>query len=119
MSGGKISPATEFKPGAEWKGNPGGKPVGTRNSIQAAFLKALAADFGAHGAAAIVACREKDPGRYITIVASLLPKQAEQTLPLDEVTDAELVAGIALLRARLAAADGAGAIAPSDAASLN
>lgn len=91
-------------------GNPGGKPKGARNRIQGAFLNALADDFDAHGRAALEAARQKDPMGYIKAVASLMPRQVEESKPLDDVTDAELVAGIALLRSRLAetAGDGTG-----------
>lgn len=89
-------------------GNPGGKPKGARNRIQGAFLNALADDFDLHGKAALEAAREKDPMGYIKAIASLMPKQVEETKPLDDLTDAELVAGIALLRSRLAETSGAG-----------
>ncbi len=100
--------ATRFKPGQS--GNPGGRPVGTRLKITALFLNKLAEDFETHGKSAIVRAREEDPVGYMKVVAGLLPKQVEQTKPMDDLTDAELVAGIALLRARLtgAAGDGAG-----------
>lgn len=99
---------TPFKPGQS--GNPGGKPKGARNRIQGAFLNALADDFDLYGKAAIVDCRERDPVGYVKVVASLLPKQVEETKPLDDVTDADLVAGIALLKAQLAGSSGEGAV---------
>lgn len=90
---------TRFAPGQS--GNPGGKPKAARNRLQGAFLNALADDFDAHGKQAIVDAREKDPVAYVKAVASLMPKQVEQSQPLDDLTDAELTAGIALLRSRL------------------
>lgn len=96
-----------FEPGKS--GNPGGKAKGARNRLQGGFLNALADDFDAHGKAAIEAAREKDPVGYIKAIASLMPKQVEQSQPLDDLTDAELVAGIALLRARLTGGAGTGA----------
>ncbi len=96
---------TRFKPGVS--GNPGGKPVGIRNSITTRFLNVLQADFEQHGADAIAKCRETDPARYVQIVSALLPKQVEQTQPLDDLNDEQLTAAIAFLRSRLA--DGAGA----------
>lgn len=95
---------TKWKAGQS--GNPGGKPKSARNRLQGAFLNALADDFDTHGKQAIVDAREKDPVAYIKAVASLMPKQVEQTQPLDDLSDAELLAGIAFLRSRLA--DGAG-----------
>lgn len=100
---------TRFQPGQS--GNPGGKPVGTRNRISAAFLHALAEDFDAHGREAIRRTRDEEPGTYVKVCASLLPKQIEQTNPLDDLNDAQLHAAIALLQSQLAqdAAIGAGA----------
>lgn len=104
--GGKPPVETQFKPGQS--GNPGGKPVGARNRLTAHFLNALADDFSEHGKAAIVSAREKDPMGYVKAIGALMPKQIEQTQPLEELTDAELTAGIALLRSRLADSAGEG-----------
>lgn len=97
---------SRFKPGQS--GNPGGKPVNTRNKLNADFLNKLADDFQKHGKEAIEAAREKDPMGYVKALCALQPKQIEQTRPLDDLTDAELVAGIALLRSRLAGGTGEG-----------
>lgn len=101
-----------FKPGMS--GNPGGKPTGARNRLTAKFVHALLADFEEHGKNAIEEAREKDPIGYVKVVASLLPKQVEQSQPLEDLTDAELVAGIALLRARLTGAAGEGVGTPAE-----
>jgi len=49
-----------------------------------AFLDALLADFIEHGIDAIDRVRESDPGAYIRIIASLLPREvnAENGEPL-------------------------------------
>lgn len=91
---------SRFTPGES--GNPGGKPKGARNRLTAHFLNALADDFEQHGKQAIKDAREDDPMGYVKAIAALMPKQVEQTQPLDDLTDAELLAGIALLRSRLA-----------------
>lgn len=91
---------SQFKPGQS--GNPGGKPKGARNRLTAHFLNTLADDFEKHGKEAIERARTEDPVGYMKVVGALMPKQIEQTQPLDDLTDAELVAGIALLRSRLA-----------------
>jgi hypothetical protein len=106
-----------FQPGQS--GNPGGKAKNARNRLTNGFLTRLADDFEAHGADAIVAAREKDPVGYIKAIASLMPKQVEQSQPLDDLTDAELVAGIALLRARLTGDAGEGAGAPTERTAVN
>lgn len=98
---------TRFKPGIS--GNPGGKPVGSRNRVTVAFLNALAVDFEKHGKKAIERTRQEEPGTYVKVCAGLLPKQVEQMNPLDELNDAQLHAAIALLQSQLAESAGAGA----------
>jgi hypothetical protein len=116
--GRKLPPIdTRFKPGQS--GNPGGSPKGVRHKLNADFLRTLSKDFDEFGASAIVEAREKDPVGYVKVVASLMPKQVEQTQPLDDLTDAELTAGIALLRSRLVDGAGAGSDTPSEPQSLN
>lgn len=105
--GNTAGEATQFKPGQS--GNPGGKPAGTRNRITTAFLHALAEDFDQHGKKAIERTRDEDPGTYMKVCAGLLPKQIEQTNPLDDLTDAQLYAAIALLQSQLAGDAQAGA----------
>jgi hypothetical protein len=95
---------SRFKPGQT--GNPGGKPVNARNRLTAHFLNRLADDFEEHGKQAIVEARTKDPMGYIKAIGALMPKQIEQTQPLDDLNDTELLAAIAFLRSRLT--DGAG-----------
>ena len=56
------------------KGNPG-RPKGTRNKLRAAFFDAIFEDFELNGRATIIHLRETDPGAYIKIIASLMPKQ--------------------------------------------
>lgn len=67
-----------FKKGES--GNPGGKPVGARNELSAAFLKDLLADWKTAGAAAIGVLRSEKPDVYVKVIAELLPKQEEQTV---------------------------------------
>jgi hypothetical protein len=85
-------------------GNPGGKPIGSRNKLQGTFWRALAEDFEAHGVRAIRQARENDPMGYIKTVASLMPRQLEQSSPLNDLTDVELNAGIEYLRTKLSIA---------------
>jgi hypothetical protein len=69
-----------FKSGAEWTGNAAGRPKGSRNKLSEDFLKALADDFSQNGRAAIVAVREEDPSKYLTIVAQVVPKDIDLTV---------------------------------------
>lgn len=92
---------TRWKPGQS--PNPGGKPVGARNRLTAAFLNALAADFDAHGAAAIKECRETKPEAYIKAIAALCPKEVEVKRPLEDMNADELLAAVRALEGFLAA----------------
>jgi len=108
--GGNPQNLKPFKPGES--GNPGGKPAGARNRLQAKFLNDLADDYEASGKSAIVACRTEDPVAYVRAIIALMPKELEIKRPLEEIPDADIVAAIALLRSAIPAegvAVGAGA----------
>ena len=82
-------PANAFKPGCA----PGpGRPKGMRNRLTEIALQALGEDFAEHGAAAIKTVRETKPHAYLSIVASLLPRQVsiEKLSPFADLTDDEL-----------------------------
>lgn len=96
-----------FQPGET--GNPGGKALGTRNRLNADFLNKMADDFQKYGKEAIQAAREKDPMGYVKAMCALQPKQIEQTRPLDDMNDAELLALLEYLRTRITENAGAGA----------
>jgi hypothetical protein len=83
--------------------NPGGKPVGARNRLTAAFLNALAADFDEHGKKAIRECRENKPDAYIKAIAALCPKEIEVKRPLEEMSADELLDAVRALQSFLAA----------------
>lgn len=99
----KGNPATlkSFAPGQS--GNPGGKPVGSRNRLQGAFFAQLAADFDKDGKVAIRRCRDETPGIYLRVVASLMPKELEIRNAIDDLTDDQLDAAILAVRSILAA----------------
>lgn len=81
-----------------------GRPEGSRNRLGRALLEALEADFGEHGANAIVSMRERNPADYVRVIAGLLPKEllVKQDTSLDEISDAELINVLASIRALLA-----------------
>lgn len=60
-------------------GNPGGpgRPRGARSKLGEAFLQSLLADFTEHGVKAITDMRDKNPGDYVKVVASILPKELD------------------------------------------
>ena len=54
--------------------NPAGRPKGARSKLGEAFIKDLAEHWKANGSEALAKTFEKDPGAYVRVVASLLPK---------------------------------------------
>lgn len=106
MSGGRAAMLANLKP--PWQpgvsANPGGKPVATRNRINAKFLNALEKDFDEGGAEAIEKCRTEDPPAYVRALLYLLPKELEiTTSPFAELTDEQLESIFAACGAILAA----------------
>lgn len=84
--------AKPFEPGN--RANPGGKPTAARNALSTRFIKALAKDFDEFGEEAICEVREKDPAKYLSIVASLVPKDMNINLDTNlfaEFTDEQLI----------------------------
>lgn len=86
--------------------NPNGAAAHAKSRLNNKFVKALEKDFDEHGTDAIVLCRENDPGRYVGILASLLPKEATlniqnqsalDDLSLEQLTT--LLAGLEQLQA--------------------
>jgi hypothetical protein len=77
--------------GTGWQGGPG-RPIGMRNRLSESALAALGADFAEHGPEVIKQVRETRPHHYLSIIASLLPRQlqVERSSPLAELTDDEL-----------------------------
>ena len=84
----KRNPAA-FKPGCA----PGpGRPKGMRNRLTEIALQALGDDFKKHGIAVIEKVRRERPHTYLSIIASLLPRQlhVEHASPFNDLTDSEL-----------------------------
>lgn len=94
------------------KGEPSTRPqrasVTSRARLNGRFMTALADDFEEHGKRAIERMRIHDPSGYIKTVAFLMPKQFEQTTPIQDLTDEELERGIEFLKSKLAISDGKG-----------
>jgi hypothetical protein len=80
----KLSNLKPFKPGAEWTGNAAGRPKSARNKLTEDFLSALADDFSQHGKDAIVTVRQEDPGKYLSVVAQLVPKETDVNVKADD-----------------------------------
>lgn len=79
-------------------GNPGGKPAGARNRVQRDFMREIAEDFAQHGIDAIQRCRIEKPEVYLRVIASMMPKEIHGSRALDDLTEDELVTGIAALQ---------------------
>jgi hypothetical protein len=85
----KTLPKTAFKPGCA----PGpGRPPGMRNRLTEVALAALGDDFAVHGKSVIEQVRRERPHHYLSIVASLMPRQlnVERASVLGDLSDEEL-----------------------------
>lgn len=94
VSEASIANLKPFEPG-----NPG-RPKGSRNKLGEAFTQALLADFEREGMAAIERTREEDPGAYLRVIASVVPKELKiEAEPLADLSDDDLERVIGVLRA--------------------
>lgn len=88
-----LAPQRDPETGRFLTGNiGGGRPLGARNKLAEAFLGDVLNEWSTHGAAAISDMREKNPGDFCKMVASLCPKEMTLNLndSLSELTDDEL-----------------------------
>lgn len=65
-------------------------------------MKALASDFEVNGVSAIDTVRREDPAKYLSVIASVLPKDIDIT-NYDEMSEEQIAGIIAALRAAVAA----------------
>src|SRR5262245_40595743 len=78
------------------KGQPDGpgRPPGKRNRLTELVLEALGSDWSTHGAAVIERIRVEEPGTYLKVICSLIPKQlmvSKDASPFAHLSDAELL----------------------------
>ncbi len=81
---------TSWKPGES--GNPAGRPKGSRDTINEAFLKDLAADWAGDGIEALRKAREERPAEYCRMVANLQPKDQNLSVKNDDPMAAAFLA---------------------------
>jgi len=108
---GKQSNLIPWKPGQS--GNPKGREKGSRNKLSEAFLSDVLSEWKSHGAVAISDMREKNPGDFCKLVASLVPKESTLNLnrnDAEELSDDEIRARLQRLASTVAGllADGNG-----------
>ena len=78
-----------------------GRPAGVRNRFSHAFLTDFLADWERHGAAAIKTVRVRDPGTYLRVGASILPKEMVLETMTTGLTAEERAEMIAVLKQHL------------------
>jgi len=84
--------------------NPKGRAKGSRNKLGEDFLTDLLEVWGEKGKACIEATAANHPEKLVSIVAGILPKELNvNTNAAEELSDDDLAAGIASLRAIIAA----------------
>jgi hypothetical protein len=67
-----------------------GRKRGSRDKLGRDFFQALSEDFAEHGAKVIECVRLEDPGLYLKIVASTMPRELTIERPPGELSDDEL-----------------------------
>ena len=86
---------TPFKPGQS--GNPAGRPKGSKNKLVDAFWVDFAEAWQEYGAAALKSVAETDPGKFLTVAASVMPKDVNVNTTITDMTDEQLESRIASL----------------------
>jgi hypothetical protein len=90
-----------------------GRPTGTRNKLQADFLRDLAEPWARDGASALRVMIAEQPSDFVRVCASLMPREVALDIggPLTELSDDELLEALQAvkeLRARTIDAEAAG-----------
>jgi hypothetical protein len=78
-----------FAPGVS--GNPRGRPVGAKAVFSQDFIKDVHAAWLEHGSSALRACAVTEPGRFLQVCASLMPREASLSVDVDLKSEVALV----------------------------
>lgn len=70
-------------------GNPG-RPKGSRNKLNEAFVADFFAAWEEHGKDALIKVAQEDPSTFVRVAASLLPRQVKVEHTINELTDEQL-----------------------------
>ncbi len=95
-------PPKPFQKG--WAGGPG-RPKGSRNKLSEKFLTDLCAAWEEHGMEAITKVVENQPGVFLKVVASLVPKEwhIKNAGAFEEMSEDDLVRALAQVRSLVSA----------------
>jgi hypothetical protein len=97
---------TGRKPNGQFLPGVGGRKPGSRNLLQADFIRTLAEAYQEHGEGALRICAKEDPVQFLKIVASLMPKElALIENKLSGLSDDELDAVLTFVQQRRDAGD--------------
>ena len=98
--------AKRFKPGPDARRV--GRPAGIRNKLNRAFLQDLLDEWHEHGRAALRIMRAEEPGMFVRVVASLVPREIslEHSIAAD-LDDTVLEQTLDYIRQQLLAQTGA------------
>lgn len=82
-----------------------GRGRGARDRLSRTVLEMLLEDFEAHGEEAIARCREDDPGAYLRVLTSIMPKDVKVTHAAEGMSVQEIEDEIRRIFAEAAARD--------------
>src|ERR1700761_1560536 len=89
-----------FKKGQS--GNLSGRPKGSKNKLTEALWHDFADAWHTHGARALETVAKDEPGTFVKVAASVMPKDLHVTTSIEDMTDEERLSRIRELSQQLA-----------------